>query len=186
MTGFEYKVVPAPERGLKAKGVKGTKARFANVLQTVMNELGAEGWEYQRTDTLPVEERQGLTGKTTSFQNMLVFRRALVTQPDVAEVAALIEDQSANVQTGPDTADMDDTPDKADAAEDNATDAPAVASQAVQTSEEQSDDQSDKAARTLAAEERVSETLGAPFTFPWNRRGTAAANTDEGPRVATD
>ena len=77
MSGFEYRVMPAPMRGLKARGVKGTPARFANALQTVMNDLGVEGWEYERTDTLPVEERQGLTGKTTTFQNMLVFRRTL-------------------------------------------------------------------------------------------------------------
>lgn len=95
MSGFEYKVLPAPVRGLKAKGVKGTQARFANALETVMNELGAEGWEYQRTDTLPVEERQGLTGKTSSFQNMLVFRRVLVDDvEDAPVVAALLENRS--------------------------------------------------------------------------------------------
>jgi hypothetical protein len=44
MSGFEYRVVPAPMRGLKARGVKGTPARFANALQTVMNDLGVEGW----------------------------------------------------------------------------------------------------------------------------------------------
>ncbi|WP_296417168.1 DUF4177 domain-containing protein [Pseudooctadecabacter sp.] len=93
MTGYEYKVVPAPTRPLKAKGVKGTSARFANALETVMNDLGTDGWEYQRTDTLPVEERQGLTGKTTTFQNMLVFRRRLAMAP-AAEVTALIEDRS--------------------------------------------------------------------------------------------
>lgn len=95
MSGFEYKVVPAPKRGLKAKGIKGSEARFANALQTVMNELGAEGWEYQRTDTLPFEERQGLTGKATSFQNMLIFRRALTVE--VGEEVPLIEDQSEDL-----------------------------------------------------------------------------------------
>jgi hypothetical protein len=50
MTGFEYKVIPAPLRGLKGKGIKGTPARFANALQLVMNDLGAQGWEYQRKD----------------------------------------------------------------------------------------------------------------------------------------
>lgn len=99
MTGFEYKVVPAPIRGLKAKGLKGTSARFANALQTVMNDLGAEGWEYQRTDTLPVEERQGLTGRTTTFQNMLVFRRTRVDDhEDAPDVAALIEDKTEDLE----------------------------------------------------------------------------------------
>ncbi|SDL87566.1 protein of unknown function [Aliiruegeria lutimaris] len=79
MAVYEYKVVPAPERGRKGKGVKGPRERFANALQTVMNELGAEGWEYLRADTLPCEERSGLTGSTTTYQNMLVFRRVLST-----------------------------------------------------------------------------------------------------------
>lgn len=77
MPRYEYRVVPAPKKAGKVKGVKGTEARFAHELSVLMNEFGADGWEYQRTDTLPCEERSGLTGRTTSFQNMLVFRRAL-------------------------------------------------------------------------------------------------------------
>lgn len=78
MTRFEYKVVPAPRRGEKARGVKGLEDRFALALTTLMNRLGREGWEYLRADTLPVEERHGITGRaSTSNQNMLVFRRAL-------------------------------------------------------------------------------------------------------------
>lgn len=72
---YEYKVVPAPVRGVKAKGVKTTEDRFAHALEVAMNELAAEGWEYMRTDTLPCEQREGLMGKTTNYQNMLVFRR---------------------------------------------------------------------------------------------------------------
>ncbi len=76
MAEYEYKVVPAPRRGDKVRGVKTTEARFAATLEAIMNPLGADGWEYIRADTLPCEERVGLTGKTTTFQNMLVFRRA--------------------------------------------------------------------------------------------------------------
>ncbi len=72
---YEYKVVPAPARGLKAKGLKTAEDRFANALQTAMNDLAADGWEYLRADTLPSEQREGLMSKTTVFQNMLVFRR---------------------------------------------------------------------------------------------------------------
>ncbi len=75
MPQYEYKVVPAPVKGERARGIKGTQARFANTLTTLMNEMAAEGWEYLRADTLPCEERSGLTGKTTKFQNLLVFRR---------------------------------------------------------------------------------------------------------------
>ena len=72
---IEYKVVPAPRRGLKAKGVKTAEDRFAHALQTLMNELAAEGWEYLRTDALPSEQREGLMGKSTVYQNMLIFKR---------------------------------------------------------------------------------------------------------------
>lgn len=90
MPKFEYHVVPAPKKASKVKGVKGTDNRFAAELARLMNELGSEGWEYQRTDTLPVEERVGLTGRTTTYQNMLVFRRELqvpVEEPLEAPVA---------------------------------------------------------------------------------------------------
>jgi hypothetical protein len=77
MQRFEYKVIPAPKRGEKARGVKSTEDRFALALTTLMNELGAEGWDYVRADALPCEERVGFTGTKTTFQNVLVFRRAV-------------------------------------------------------------------------------------------------------------
>lgn len=85
---YEYKVIPAPIRGLKAQGVKSVEDRFAHALQTAMNDLGAKGWEYHRSDTLPCEERDGLMGKKTVFQNMLVFRRSLNTQEPTAQVSS--------------------------------------------------------------------------------------------------
>ena len=80
MPVFEYKVVPAPRRGEKARGARTTAERFAEALSHVMNDLGRDGWEYLRADTLPCEERVGLTGKATAFQNMLVFRRAVAAE----------------------------------------------------------------------------------------------------------
>ncbi|MEM9523951.1 MAG: DUF4177 domain-containing protein [Pseudomonadota bacterium] len=77
MPRFEYKVVPAPRKGVPGKGVRGKTAKYANALSTIMNELGAEGWDYVRADTLPFEERSGLTSRTVTYQNMLVFRRPL-------------------------------------------------------------------------------------------------------------
>jgi hypothetical protein len=103
MSAYEYAVVPAPKKGLKARGVKSTEDRFAYAVQTIMNEYGASGWEYLRSDTLPCEERQGLTGRTTTFQNMLVFRKPLVISdtaaPPVAAppVAAPVETPEARV-----------------------------------------------------------------------------------------
>jgi hypothetical protein len=75
---YEYKVVPAPLRGTKAPGVKTNEDRFALSLETVMNDLAADGWEYLRADTLPCDQREGLMSRTTVQQNMLVFRRTKV------------------------------------------------------------------------------------------------------------
>ena len=92
MPRYEYKVVPAPRRGEKARGLRTTEERFAQALTTLMNSLGRDGWDYVRADTLPVDERAGLTGTKTSFQNMLVFRRQTDTisesHPARAELVA--------------------------------------------------------------------------------------------------
>jgi hypothetical protein len=77
MGGVEYRVVPAPKRGVKARGAKTGEERFAAALSEVMNALGAEGWDYVRSDVLPCEERQGLTGRTTVYHTVMVFRRAV-------------------------------------------------------------------------------------------------------------
>lgn len=77
MQRYEYKVMPAPRKAEKVKGAKTTEERFAAALTGVMNELGAQGWDYLRADTLPCEERTGLTGSKTTFQTLLVFRRPL-------------------------------------------------------------------------------------------------------------
>ncbi len=84
MSAYEYKVIPAPNRAVRVKGVKGTEARFANAIQSVMNDQAGDGWEYLRTDTLPCEERQGLRGRTTVYKNLLVFRRGLEVAEEVA------------------------------------------------------------------------------------------------------
>lgn len=80
MQQFEFKVIPAPRRAEKARGLKTTADRFAHTLAQVMNELARDGWEYLRADTLLCEERAGLTGKSTSYQTMLVFRRSVTAK----------------------------------------------------------------------------------------------------------
>lgn len=75
MSSYEYKVVPAPVKGKRARGVQGAEGRFAHSLETLMNEMAAEGWEYQRAETLPSEEKSGLTSTQTVFRNVLIFRR---------------------------------------------------------------------------------------------------------------
>lgn len=133
MQNFEYKVVPAPKKGLKGKGIKTAEARFANAMMSVMNELGAEGWEYQRSDTLPCEERSGLRGRNTTFQNMLVFRRAIAAAADwvapatpvdaVETVAAPVAQQAAPQAGAPLVQPVQNTPSNAAPALGSATDA---------------------------------------------------------------
>lgn len=74
---FEYSVVTAPDKGDKNKGAKTPGDRFAQALSTVLNDMAVQGWEYVRADTLPTEERSGLTGRATLYHNVLVFRRAV-------------------------------------------------------------------------------------------------------------
>lgn len=93
MQQYEFKVIPAPRKAEKVRGLKSVEDRFAHALMQLMNRLGAEGWDYVRADVLPCDERVGLTGKATNFHNMLVFRRpvqaeAVAALPEVAEVAA--------------------------------------------------------------------------------------------------
>ncbi|MDA9224804.1 DUF4177 domain-containing protein, partial [Tateyamaria sp.] len=64
MSTWEYKVVPAPKKGTKVRGIKGPEERFAHTLETLMNEMGIIGWEFQRVEILPSLERSGLTGTT--------------------------------------------------------------------------------------------------------------------------
>ncbi|MDA7426540.1 DUF4177 domain-containing protein [Thalassococcus lentus] len=78
---YEYKVVPAPEKGDKVKGVKDPESRFAASIEQIMNDMAQRGWEYQRSETLPSEERSGLTQTATVWRNLLVFRR-----PDAEDV----------------------------------------------------------------------------------------------------
>jgi hypothetical protein len=88
---YEYKVIPAPTKGKRGRGVKGAEARFANALEQVLIELGSEGWEYQRAETLPSTERSGLTGSATQWRHVLIFRRAMKTEDVAAQDPQLEE-----------------------------------------------------------------------------------------------
>jgi len=86
MQSFEYKVVPAPKRSKRVKGLKTAPDRFSHTLTELINIYAAEGWEYMRAETLPMEEKKSMLGAPTeSYQSVLVFRRA--TQPPRAAAA---------------------------------------------------------------------------------------------------
>jgi hypothetical protein len=75
---YEYKVIPAPARAEKQRGLKTTAERFAHSLAQAINAEAEEGWEYVRAEQLPCEERKGLMGGVRrSTETVLIFRRAL-------------------------------------------------------------------------------------------------------------
>lgn len=90
---YEYTVIPAPARGDKAKGAKTPVDRFALSLTGELNRMAAEGWDYVRAETLPSEERSGLTGRSTVYHNVLVFRRATAALETAAAPAAASKPQ---------------------------------------------------------------------------------------------
>jgi outer membrane biosynthesis protein TonB len=87
----EYKVIPAPIKGRKARGIRKPEDKFAFAVQETMNEMAQLGWEFVRSETLPNTERTGLTRRTTTERSLLVFRREVVQTPRTSLEATLRE-----------------------------------------------------------------------------------------------
>ena len=86
MARYEYKVVAAPRRTKSFKGVRSHEDQFAEVLAEVMNKMAANDWVYLRAESLPCEEKTGLTSRVESYQSVLVFRRKIVDEKKFFEV----------------------------------------------------------------------------------------------------
>lgn len=81
MTGYNYKTVAAPRRLKKVKGVKGQDALLAHSVEELIAVEAAQGWEYLRADTFPVEEKGGMFSKAAVTERaVLVFRRPAAVQ----------------------------------------------------------------------------------------------------------
>lgn len=81
MTSFEYKVIAAPRRIRKVKGVPGAADQFAHTLGEAINEQARQGWEYLRADVMMADEPRGfLRSDVTAEHTVLVFRRGLQAQ----------------------------------------------------------------------------------------------------------
>lgn len=92
----EYKVVPAPQRAAKSKGLKTTADRFAHTLAERINAEAAGGWHFVRTETLPCEERSRLGSVKLSQQVVMIFARELgATRPDAGAALAAAQGLSA-------------------------------------------------------------------------------------------
>jgi hypothetical protein len=76
MSEYEYKAVPAPREAKKVKGIKGVQQRFAHLLTQAINSELAGGWEYYRSESLPVDTKPGFMRSTVeTYQSILIFRR---------------------------------------------------------------------------------------------------------------
>ena len=73
---YEYKTVGAPEKGKRAKGARTGSDKAAAAFDEVLQAEARDGWEYQRTDILPVAERKSWFGRSRQeHRAVMVFRR---------------------------------------------------------------------------------------------------------------
>lgn len=80
MAYFDYKVVPAPRRMKRAKGVSDHADLFALTLTDAINEHARQGWEYLRAETLSAETPGGWFRRgRLEEETVLVFRRSRET-----------------------------------------------------------------------------------------------------------
>ena len=88
---FEYKIVGAPEKGKRKRGARTASERVAAAFEEILEAEAVDGWEYMRTDILPVVERNSLFGRRQeAHRAVMVFRRALAAaqrrqEPAVAD-----------------------------------------------------------------------------------------------------
>jgi hypothetical protein len=78
MNSQDYKCVPVPRRPKRTRGHKTPADAMAQAMQEILNAEAAQGWEYLRTDLVPMEHRAGLllSSVQESHQAIMVFRRA--------------------------------------------------------------------------------------------------------------
>lgn len=171
MQHFEYTVIPAPSRGEKVRGARTGAERFSYALLTEMNRMAANGWEYVRAETLPCEERSGLTSRTTVFHNVLVFRRAVPVAQAQHPIVATHEPPSRPAARPAPAAARDDAPPHAAAAARPDSEPPSHWPDAAPT---------DRAAATGAA---PSAGASIPATAPGGAGATARDDRLEDPEL---
>lgn len=89
MAYYDYKVVSAPQRSKKAKGISNPADLFALTLTDAINEHARQGWEYLRAESLPTQTPRGLLKRPTEDSvSVLVFRRERAAMEPQLEAAA--------------------------------------------------------------------------------------------------
>lgn len=90
---YEYKVIPAPERADRIKGLKRPEDRFAHKVEEVLNDMAAAGWSFLRAESLPGEERRLLRSQSM-VHNILVFYREIGSDEQTDAAPSVAPDTS--------------------------------------------------------------------------------------------
>lgn len=78
---YEYKCVGAPEKPRKSRRAKTGSQRLAVSMEELIQEEAVNGWEYMRTDLVPVIEKAGLFSRAQEVHRaVLVFRREIAAR----------------------------------------------------------------------------------------------------------
>ena len=87
---FEYKAIGAPEKATRKRGLRSQSDRVALAFEEILQAEAVDGWEYLRTDLLPVTERAGWFGRGHEVHRaVMVFRRPLDRVAPVESEATL-------------------------------------------------------------------------------------------------
>ena len=98
---YEYKTVGAPEKGKRKRGARTPSDRVAVAFDMVLQDEAVDGWEYLRTDLLPVIERSGWFGRGHEVQRAVMVFRRLLSSGHSAETAAEPLEKPAALRPAP-------------------------------------------------------------------------------------
>ena len=93
MTRYEFKVLPAPRRAKRLKGLTRGDNRFCATITEFLNENSLEGWEFIGFETMPLEQRRFLFLTYFSECACLIFRREI--EPMVLDGSSRREHEEA-------------------------------------------------------------------------------------------
>lgn len=89
MTEWIYACAPAPRRPKRQRGHKTNCDALAAAMEAAIAERAAQGWEYVRTDLVPMESRASLFGGLVeTHQGVMVFRKQAAAAPAARQHAA--------------------------------------------------------------------------------------------------
>lgn len=75
MAHFEFKVLPAPRRSKRMKGLMRGQNRFCATVTEFLNENGLDGWEFIGFEMMPLESRRFLFFQYVGECPCMIFRR---------------------------------------------------------------------------------------------------------------